>query len=129
MRCGREHVSLLRHFAFFAVGFTPAFLRGRIGLGHGVFALVTCSLWRQADCGCGRPFSFAVADTAESLRLVPAPVSIRGGEMESCQRSLGKTKARAYSSTAEQGTHNPLVAGSNPAGPIPHRCLVIRIFL
>ena len=29
-----------------------------------------------------------------------------------------KIKARAYSSTVEQGTHNPLVAGSNPAGPI-----------
>src|SRR5207247_2518165 len=25
--------------------------------------------------------------------------------------------ARAYSSTAEQGTHNPLVPGSNPGGP------------
>src|SRR4051812_37761177 len=24
---------------------------------------------------------------------------------------------RAYSSTAEQGTHNPLVPGSNPGGP------------
>ena len=24
---------------------------------------------------------------------------------------------RAYSSTVEQGTHNPLVVGSNPAGP------------
>src|SRR5262249_24564886 len=26
-------------------------------------------------------------------------------------------KARAHSSTAERGTHNPWVAGSNPAGP------------
>ena len=35
---------------------------------------------------------------------------------------------RAYSSTAEQGTHNPLVAGSNPAGPNPVFFLVILTF-
>ena len=29
----------------------------------------------------------------------------------------------AYSSTAEQGTHNPLVAGSNPAGPTLADCV------
>src|SRR5438132_1340576 len=28
---------------------------------------------------------------------------------------------RAYSSAVEQGTHNPLVAGSNPAGPMGSR--------
>lgn len=32
-------------------------------------------------------------------------------------KSLLKNKKRAYSSTAERGTHNPSVAGSNPAGP------------
>ena len=36
--------------------------------------------------------------------------------------------ARAYSSTAEQGTHNPLVAGSNPAGPTPDICLAGCVF-
>ena len=32
-------------------------------------------------------------------------------------RSLRLTRLRAHSSTAEQGTHNPLVPGSNPGGP------------
>ena len=30
----------------------------------------------------------------------------------------------ARSSTAEQGTHNPLVAGSNPAGPTYNSCSI-----
>src|SRR5580658_2965833 len=46
---------------------------------------------------------------------------------------------RAYSSTAEQGTHNPLVPGSNPGGPnqrkvnaertiaLPARCRAVRL--
>ena len=33
---------------------------------------------------------------------------------------------RARSSMAEQGTHNPLVVGSNPAGPTREVCEVSR---
>jgi hypothetical protein len=37
---------------------------------------------------------------------------------------------RAHSSTAEQGTHNPLVTGSNPVGPISFiRSRPVRIAL
>lgn len=39
------------------------------------------------------------------------------GAMNSKARASGLFRSRACSSTVEQGTHNPLVLGSNPGGP------------
>jgi hypothetical protein len=56
----------------------------------------------------------------------PRSLRMSNGRMRVCPRVKAaintrsvpvKRTFRAHSSTAEQGTHNPLVAGSNPAGP------------
>ena len=55
------------------------------------------------------------------LSIFRGEVGSAGNEVSSltlCPRYKQKTIARDYGAAVAQGTHNPLVVGSNPSGPI-----------
>jgi len=66
-----------------------------------------------------RMIAFETTDASDGQRrTVSKHLELQAIESESTRLRLNETNERAHSSTAEQGTHNPLVPGSNPGGPI-----------
>ena len=79
-------------------------------------------------CALQRRVTFLGSSTAEHPavnRRVVGSNPTRGA-MNSKARASGLFRSRACSSTVEQGTHNPLVVGSNPAGPTTSLLLSFR---
>ena len=63
-----------------------------------------------------RPFSFKGVEVSMPVEVATCFKRDKGAFRESERHRVD----RACSSTVEQGTHNPLVLGSNPGGPTKH---------